>query len=397
MRIRRFTGGVLLVTGTCIGAGMLALPMTLAQSGFWLSNVLLLITWMATCLSGLFVLEANLALPEGANYISMARATLGKPGEVAAWLTYLMLLYSLMAAYLSAGGDIVDSAISGITHLQLSNWVGPIPWVLAIGAVIYTGARFVDGLNRVLIIGLILTYLMLVVMSVPHTQGKYLAHHEFGHFLPSLPILVTAFGYHVIIPSLRRYLRGDAARLNKMIIIGSILPLIVYILWNMVVFGTVSVDGPHGLVAIANAAHPTVALTQAMSTLIGSPALVTIAESFIFFAIASSFLGIAFSLFDFLTDGFLAHDNKLGRAAILLATFIPPLLYALYYPRGFILALSYAGIFVAILHGILPVMMVYFGRKKEPYRTYTAPTGNAGLFFIFAASVLVIVMQLLHG
>lgn len=60
MHIRKLTGGVLLISGTCIGAGMLALPITMGSSGFWLSVVLLVLCWLGTYLSGLYVLEANM-------------------------------------------------------------------------------------------------------------------------------------------------------------------------------------------------------------------------------------------------------------------------------------------------------------------------------------------------
>ena len=394
MKISPYHGGILLIAGTCIGAGMLALPVSLATSGFWLSSFWLFLAWCATCLSGLYVLEANLSLEENSNFISMAKSTLGKWGEVVAWITYLLLLYSLMAAYLSAGGDLVAEAFSKITHLNMHDWINPLPWILIIGVVIYFGARVVDGLNRILMLGLIIAYFAMVFNAVPEIKMSLIDGGEFGHLMPSLTILATAFGYHVVIPSIRTYMHGDVKYLPRVILYGSFIPLIIYLAWNGVVFGTIPIKGPHGLLAIYQSGHPATGLTHAMSELLGNSALTTITQFFIFFALASSFLGMSFALFDFLRDGFKVHRTVFGKPMIALLTFIPPLLYTIFSPRGFILALTYAGVLVAILHGILPALMVWSVRKHHPSSRYRAPGGYFGLVLILILSVLVIGVRL---
>ncbi len=393
MKINSYTGGILLISGTCIGAGMLALPVALAASGFLISSLWLFICWICTCLTGLYVLEANLRLQENSNFISMAKSTLGRLGEGVAWLTYLLLLYSLMAAYLSAGGDLISKAIFAITHVELNNWLNASPWIIVFGLVIYFGARFVDGLNRILVIGLIISYIAMVIGAVPEVNMANLDSGEFGHLLPALTILVTAYGYHVVIPSIRSYLHGDVKKLPKVIIFGSLIPLFIYLAWNAVVFGIVPIEGSHGLKAILETGHPAADLTKAMARILHNPHLVTITNFFLFFAIATSFLGISFALFDFLRDGFKVHHHPMGKWVIGLVTFIPPLLYSIYFPKGFILALNYAGIFVAILHGILPALMVWFGRRKSPIGPYRAPGGVIGILIILLLSLIVIFNQ----
>lgn len=393
MKIKSYTGGILLVAGTCIGAGMLALPVALASSGFLISSMWLFICWACTCLTGLYVLEANLRLPENSNFISMAKSTLGRVGESAAWLTYLLLLYSLMAAYLSAGGDLIAKAVFAISHIELNNWINASPWILVFGLVIYFGARFVDGLNRILVLGLAISYVAMIFGAIPEVSVKNLQTGEFGHLLPALTILVTAFGYHVVIPSIRSYMHGDVKQLPQVIVIGSILPLFIYLAWNAVVFGILPIEGSNGLKAILETGHPASDLTRAMAKILQNPHLLSFTNFFLFFAIATSFLGISFALFDFLRDGFKVHHHPMGKWVIGLVTFIPPLLYSLYFPEGFILALNYAGIFVAILHGILPALMVLIGRKKSVVSPYRAPGGIVGILVILVLSLVVILNQ----
>jgi tyrosine-specific transport protein len=394
MKINKITGGILLITGTCIGAGMLVLPVATASSGFLSSSCLLIVTWLAMLLTGLYVLEVNLWLPAGANFISMAKATLGKVGNVVAWITYLLLLYSILAAYLAAGSDIVAQAVKATSHITIQSWLAPLPWLIAGAVIIYTGVRYVVEFNRLLMLGLAVTYFMMVIMSSPHVELNYLTRGHPLFLFSALPVVLASFGYHVVIPSLRVYLQSDAQKLAKIIFWGTLIPLLVYLIWEFVIFGTIPIEGSHGLAAIYQSGRPATQLTQSLSELLHNAWIVKTAEFFIFFAIATSFLGMALSLFDFLCDGFSIPKTHKGKCLAAFITFIPPLSYALLFPEGFIMALSYAGVFVAILHGILPAFMLWAGRYKNMANRYHAPGGVVGIIFILVFSLLVIIAQI---
>jgi len=79
----KIAGGILLIVGTSIGGGMLALPIVSAESGFIGSTLVLLACWALMAFCALLILEVNLWLPPRNNLISMASATLGKTGAVA--------------------------------------------------------------------------------------------------------------------------------------------------------------------------------------------------------------------------------------------------------------------------------------------------------------------------
>ena len=73
---------------------------------------------------------------------------------------------------------------------------------------------------------------------------------------------------------------------------------------------------------------------------------------------------MALALFDYVKD--LSKKKTFGKNAVILylITFIPPLLFALYYPKGFVIALSYAAISVVITSLFIPVLM-YIKVKQE--------------------------------
>lgn len=392
MSINRTTGGIFIIAGTCIGAGMLALPVTMASGGFIGSCGALFIFWLAMTLTGLYVLEVNLYLPAESNFISMAKLTLGRTGEGVAWFTCLLLLYSLLAAYLSGGGDLVGSAFGAITTVDIQAWLKPLPWILVASVAVYLGARYVDALNRLLFLGLILTYFMMVFFTLPAVHPAYLSDGKPLSLLSAFPILSTAFGYHVVIPSMRLYLAGHVKRLVKIIVVGSFISLVVYLFWDLVVFGTIPVTGTLSLETIQQSGQPASEIANTLAALTQKTSLVMIIEFFIFFAIATSFIGLSLALFDFLSDGLKIPRKPLGNILVIFLTFIPPLTYALLFPKGFILALSYAGVFVAILHGILPAAMAWSGRNRSLPRHYLAPGGKFGMVIILLFSLLIIAM-----
>src|SRR5579871_6624910 len=104
---KQLIGGILLVAGTSIGAGMLALPVVTAEGGFFPAFFTYLLCWGFMTCTGLLMLEICLEMPPDANLISMAGAYLGRGGKIFAWVLYLFLFYCLTIAYLSGGGGLL--------------------------------------------------------------------------------------------------------------------------------------------------------------------------------------------------------------------------------------------------------------------------------------------------
>ena len=99
--ISKVIGGTLLVGGTAIGAGMLALPVVTGFGGFLPATVIYLICYLFSAATGLLLLEVCYWMPQDANIVSMAKLLLGPFGKIGAWILYLFLFYSLTIAYVA--------------------------------------------------------------------------------------------------------------------------------------------------------------------------------------------------------------------------------------------------------------------------------------------------------
>lgn len=389
----RLAGGVLLVAGTTIGAGMLALPVMTGFAGFLPSLLLFIGYWAYMTYTALLILEVNLAMEPHVNLITMARRTLGPVGVACSWIVYLFLLYSLTTAYIAGGGSIVVDGVAAFMNYTIPFWVGTIPLLLIFGFFVYRGMRSVDYVNRLLMIGLAISYIIIIAMLTPHVSEKLLFHVDWKKITLAVSIVATSFGYHIVIPSLTTYLNRDVKSLCKVIIIGSIIPLVVYILWEFLTLGIIPIEGSYGLKQGYEQGSNGVHL---LTGILGHSAISMIAQFFSFFAIVTSFLGVSLSLSDFLADGFKIQKTPAGRFFIILLTFVPPLAIALTDPRAFLVALEYAGAFgVIILLGLIPALMVWSRRYWRAMPSdYQAPGGRWALIAVAAIALLIICIEI---
>lgn len=390
----RILGAILLIAATSIGAGMLALPVLTAKAGFLPSTLAFILIWLATTFTAFLVLEVNLWFKGDVNLITMARMTLGRGGEIVTWIFFLMLLYSLTAAYLAGSGTIISCQLASFLGIHLPSYAEPFILLFIFILFLYFGTRPVDLFNRVCMYILIGSYIGIIAFATPYIDHKNLMHQDFSSIWIAVPVIITSFGFHVIIPVLTNYLNRDLRALKKTIWIGSLIPLIVYLIWEYVILSVVPKEGENGLYAICGNGSM---VSSTLATWLKNEWITTFASTFSFFAIITSFIAIALSLSSFLRDGMKIKKGHQGNLIVLLLTFLPPLIFVLCYPRGFLVALEFAGINVAFLHGILPALMVLKGRKmahlEVPYRVRCS---NFTLNLTIALCFLLITYEILE-
>ena len=107
----------------------------------------------------------------------------------------------------------------------------------------------------------------------------------------------------------------------------------------------------------------------------------------------TSFLGVALSLFDFIRDGFHLKKDVKGKVLTFLITFIPPVLFVIMVPKGFVLALQYSAVFTCILVIVLPALMLWKKRLEKVETKYEVPANNAILLGIAAVGIVLAFSQ----
>lgn len=396
-------GGAMIIAGTAIGAGMFANPT--ATAGLWfIGSILALVyTWCCMTTSGLMILEANLHYPTGASFSTIVKDLLGNTMNIINSLSLVFVLYILTYAYITSGGGITENLLNQLLTtdtqtVELGRSYGSLVFCLILASFVWLSTKAVDRFTTILIIGMVIAFFLSttgLLTSVKHeVLFNTLASGEptyLPYTLAALPVCLVSFGFHGNVPSLVKYYNRDAKRVQHAVILGAVIALIIYILWQLAIQGNL----PRQEFAPVIAKDGDIAaLLGALNRYIQTDYMAVILNFFAYMAIASSFLGVTLGLFDYIADLFKFDDSIVGRTKTSLITFLPPLILSLNYPFGFVIAIGYAGLAATLWAAIIPALLARACRKKFPHQTYQAWGGNAMIYFIILFGLLNIIAQL---
>lgn len=385
--------GILLVMGTCIGAGMLALPVVTGMAGFLPAIAVNLLCCLFMMATGLLFLEAILWLPDGANVLSLANYFLGATGKIIGGISFLFLYYCLEVSYCAGGAPAFAIVIHQLTGWKIEGLPSYLLFTFVFGLIVYLGARAINRINWLLMAGLFITFFFLIGIGSTQVDNRLLYRADWSLSLAATPVLFGAYGYHNLLPSLSTYLRRHITFLRLSIIFGTLLPFLIYSIWQWMIIGTLTLEQIQGA---DNRGEP---VTQTLQMIVGHPWLSLFGEFFGFFALVTSFLGVSLSMVDFLGDGFnLQRREGLNRLLLCLAVFIPPALFAASHPHIFIEAIGIAGGYgEAILNGLLPIAMVWVGRYTLNMPSeYTVSGGRPLLILLLVITLIIMGIETHH-
>ncbi|EOC1764292.1 aromatic amino acid transport family protein [Vibrio fluvialis] len=387
----KLLGSTLIIAGTTIGAGMLALPLASAGIGFSTSLMIMLALWALMAFTALLMVEIHQYADKDATLHTLAKQILGNKGKWIATFAMLFLFYALCAAYIAGGGAQFTNRISEFTGLEVSGPTGTLIFTLIVAAVVTIGTGTVDRVNRLLFAGKMVAMVMVLTFLAPNVSQSYLLSMPLGQGLivASIPVIFTSFGFHGSIPAIVNYLGGHTPSLRKAIVVGSAIPLVIYVFWQVVTLGVVSQPD-----LVDNAGLS--ALIGTLSQTVHQSNLGHVIGIFADLALLTSFLGVSLGLFEFMGDTIRKKDGNMNRIVASLVTFTPPLMFALFYPQGFIMALGYAAIALAVLAIFLPLVMVARVRRQANNNDYYQVMGGTpALAITGVVGILIVGAQLL--
>ncbi|KMV33371.1 tyrosine transporter TyrP [Franconibacter pulveris] len=390
----RTLGSVFIVAGTTIGAGMLAMPLASAGVGMGITLLLLIGMWALMCYTALLLVEVYQHVPADTGLGSLARRYLGRPGQWLTGFSMLFLMYALTAAYISGAGELLAASFSDWLAIPLSPSTGVLLFTVVAGAIVCIGTTMVDLFNRLLFSAKIVLLLVMLALLMPHVHRANLLSMplEQGLAFSAIPVIFTSFGFHGSVPSIVSYLNGDIRKLRLVFITGSAIPLVAYLFWQLATLG--AIDSATFNHLLANHAGLN-GLLQAVRQVVASPHVELAVHLFADLALATSFLGVSLGLFDYLSDMFQRSRKVGGRLQSGLITFLPPLAFALFYPQGFVMALGYAGVALAILALIIPALLVWKSREQTPRQPWRVAGGKPLLALVVTCGVGIIAIQAL--
>ena len=387
--MNKTVGSTLLVAGTMIGAGMLAMPLTSAGIGFGFTLVLLLGLWALLTFSALLFVELYQTAESDAGIGTLAEQYFGKVGRVISTAILIIFLYALIAAYVSGGGSLLMGLLPTISDADTTNKIAVLLFTVIFGSFIVIGTHSVDKINRLLFFVMLAAFLFVLGVMLPEIKFDNLMAMPIDNALiiSASPVFFTAFGFHGSIPSLNKYLNGNVKALRVSILVGSAITLCAYILWQLSTHGLLT---QNEFLQILKEDATLNGLVKATLAITGSNVIAGAVKLFSTLALVTSFLGVGLGLLECIEDLLKRSFNfTTGRISLGLMTFIPPVAFALFYPEGFILALGYAGQMFAFYAVVLPVSLIWKARKVHPNLPYRVWGGNLTLLIVLVLGVVI--------
>ena len=392
-------GTTLLVSGTMIGAGMLAMPLTSAGIGFTFTVVLLISLWILLTYSALLFVEVYQTTESDSGIGTLSALYFGNAGRVVSTTVMFVFLYALLAAYISGGGEILMKATQSTgllgqegviantsPEMTLKIFIGI--FTVFFGSFVIISTKVVDGFNRLLFFVMLAALVVVMFVMFPKASVQNLMAMPLDNALiiSAAPIFFTSYGFHGSIPSLVKYMEGDVRGLRIAIIAGSAITLVGYILWQLSTHGVLSQSE---FTQILKEKPTLYGLIEACRRITGSEIIASAVQLFSALALVTSFLGVALGLFD-CTEDMLRKGLHINAGRLLLGaiTFLPPVLFAYFYP-DFIAALSYAGQMFAFFAVVLPVGLVWKARRRYPNLPYRVAGGDIALIIALVIGIVV--------
>ncbi|KAF9599357.1 hypothetical protein IFM89_036814 [Coptis chinensis] len=382
---------ILLVGGTTVGAGILAIPAVTQEAGFLASAVACIFCWIYMVVTGLLIAEVNVSTMRelgsgGVSLVTMATRTLGKVGaQIVCW-SYIFIHYALLVAYVARSSDILTN------FLGIPLWESATLFSLVLGGVCYYGSqRFIGAINGILVLGIFSSFAALVGLAGGGLHWDSLLKANFEAVPISIPIIALSFVYQNVVPVLCTDLEGNLSKVRTAIILGTAIPLVLFLVWDAVILGTIP-----GLATNIDKIVDPIQQLRSTNGVVGP-----VVEAFSFFAIATSYIGFVLGLADFLSDLFkLPTDQSKPLPYVL--SLLPPLVLSLLDPEIFFKALDFAGTYgVLVLFGILPAAMSWSDRYSNDSESLKLPPlvpgGRFSLSLVMGGAGYVILSEILEN
>lgn len=380
---------VLMVAGTSVGTGILGLPIATSNAGLIPTLAAFLMAWVFMTLAALHILEIKMQVKGNYNLSSMIRLTLGKSGQVFSSVVIIGLLYALLCTYMMAGSAWLRVLIS--SYVQWSDLIIILGFTTIFAFILYCGERFIYNINNFLAIGLILAFLVTVSVSLMPKSYAFVEHVDFHALFPSMPMLLTTFGFSIIVPAVTEYLEYDKRSVTTAIFWGGLIALVAYTVWEWVTLGHIPIFGIGGLQHLAEVGDNGTGVILAFAKATDSKTIDFMGRIFAIFAAITSFMGVSVALIHFLADNLKLKQTGGNRLVLLLLVYLPPVLITSIVPNAFVQVLGFAGLFVAVLLGLFPVVMVY--HTRNPKYKYTLANLKQNIFLVVSAIFFILVIM----
>jgi tyrosine-specific transport protein len=380
--------GIFVFAATIIGAGILALPVAAAKTGFFPMLLILLVVGMVSIFSSLYIAETVVNTPGDHHLPGLAEEHLGGFGFAVMIIGIIIYIYGALTGYLAAGGQLFYSLSNG----KIPVLAGILIYFVMGSFIIHFGLKIVSRVETYLFSVMIVLIGIVIALTLPNIEIPLLLETHWDDTMNIFGVVLFAYVGHSVIPSVARGLK-QLDDINKVSVWGVLIPLLLYVLWCLAVIGAVPKTAVEGLPSLAGAKSSGQPATIPLGLIIGGSVII-LGNLFAVLSTMTSYIGFGFSLKEAYVDVADEMHQKISPPAVTLLVVIPPLVIALFKPEVFVHALDIAGTYGGgVFVGILPVLMVLRSRKKAKSIKHMTRGGKCMPYIV----LIIYVIGMLYG
>ena len=237
-KLKAFIYSVSILSCSIIGAGFFSLPYITAKVGIGITLAYFIALGFIVILVHLFFGELALKTPDFKRLPGFAKIYLGKWGERIAMTSIALGFFGVILAYLIVGGKFLNELLSPTFGGNTTTYT---LFYFAAGAIlIYFGIKAIAKID---FMALILIFLILGTLFIRSSHQIKLTNFSIGPdfsqiFLAYGPILFALWGASII-PEAEEVLKENKKLFKKVIIIGTLIPVLIYLAFIFLILGVV--------------------------------------------------------------------------------------------------------------------------------------------------------------
>ncbi len=354
------------LTGTVIGAGILGIPYVVSKTGFVYGSLVILLIGIVFLFLNLFLAEITLRTKGDHQLSGYMEKYLGVWGKRAMTFSMMVGIYGALTAYLIGEGESIRALllqIPGLSSILPAIFFEPITLSILFFAlctfIIILGVHEMGKAELFVVTFMILVLILISVFSLSKLNISYLTYHNASEILFPLGIIIFAFIGSAGIPEMREILGREKKKFKTAVVIGTLIPVILYVFFCFAVIGTVGIENFEALAA--NERIATIALGYFISPILG-----VFANILAILAMFTSFITLGVALTEMYD-----YDYKLPRNLSIFLTVSLPFLALIFNLTTFMAALAITGIFAGGIDGILIVLSYWkakiIGKRKPEF------------------------------
>ncbi|MBI5076797.1 hypothetical protein HZB94_00230 [Candidatus Falkowbacteria bacterium] len=334
----RFWEAVATLVGTIIGAGVLGLPYAINAFGLIPGFLMLLVLGVAALFLNLMFAEIVLRTRYRHQIAGYAKEYLGNFMYRLETAALLIGGYGALTAYIIGEGGALAALFGGNPFFY------SVIFFIIVSIILFIGLKVVKVFELWMVLIFLAVIAIIFGFSAPAIDFSGWQKINLANWFMPYGVILFAYGGAASIVSLREILRGKERLVKRAVFTASLIPIVVYCLFAIIVIGVTGAD-------------TTKIATIGLGEKFG-PLMAMFCNLFAFFAMGTSFLTVGLSV-----KQFFHFDVKMSKTLAWFATVAVPAIMFFIGTRDFIKTMEIAG---SIAFGITGINIVWtYWRAKR--------------------------------